>query len=220
MPAWICAFISSVNHVRILRTVKLGAFLLVLFPLGRLFWLALSDGLGANPVEFVIRSLGTWALVLLLLTLSMTPLRILSGNSWPLQFRRMLGLSAFFYACLHLLAYVGLDQWFDWTSIAGDIAKHPYVLAGFAGFLLLVPLAATSSQSMVRRLGHRWKTLHRLVYLVGMLGVLHYWWLVKKDVREPLIYAAVLGLLFAIRIVHYWRTNGVRSPKPLRSGAW
>lgn len=182
---------------------------MALLPLLRLLWLAFTDDLGSNPVEFVIRSLGTWTLVFLLVTLAVTPLRLIFGIKWLLQLRRMLGLFAFFYVCLHLLAYAGLDQWFDWQAITHDIAKHPYVLVGFAAFALLVPLAATSNQAMVRRLKERWQTLHKLVYLIAILGVTHYWWLVKKDVTEPVIYAFVLFLLLAIRVFYrypsFWR---------------
>lgn len=190
-----------------IKREKIFILILAMVPLMRLLWLALMDGLGANPVEFVIRSLGTWTLVMLLLTLAMTPLRLLSGLTWPIRHRRMLGLFTFFYASLHLLAYAGLDQWFDWDAISKDIVKHPYVLVGFSAFLLLIPLAITSSNVMIKRLGRRWKTLHRAVYLIGVLGVVHYWWLVKKDIREPMLYAAILILLLGIRIVHQWRTK-------------
>lgn len=194
-----------------IKNEKILIFILALMPLVRLLWLAHMDRLGANPVEFIIHSLGTWTLIMLLVTLTMTPLRLLTRMNWPIQQRRMLGLFTFFYACLHLLAYAGLDQWFDWGAISKDILKHPYVLVGFSAFLLLIPLAITSNKSMIKRLGRRWKTLHRAVYLVGLLGVVHYWWLVKKDIREPMLYAAILMLLLAIRIVHQWCTKaGVR----------
>lgn len=191
-----------------INKLKSSIFILATLPLLRLFYLALTDGLGANPVEFVIRSLGTWTLVMLLLTLSMTPLRLLMKTNWPIQLRRMLGLFTFFYACLHFLAYTGLDQWFDWHAITHDIAKHPYVLVGFSAFLLLIPLAATSTNAMIKKLGRNWKVLHRSVYLIGVLGVVHYWWLVKKDIREPLLYAAILAVLFGIRLVHRWHKQG------------
>lgn len=187
---------------QLIRNAKIAVFAIALLPLARLFWLAYTDDLGANPVEFVIRSLGTWTLVFLLVTLSVTPMRLLFGIKWPMQLRRMLGLYSFFYLCLHLLSYAGLDQWFDWQAIAHDIAKHPYVLVGFAAFLLMVPLAATSNKTMIRRLKQRWQALHRLVYLIAILGVTHYWWLVKKDVREPLVYATVLFVLLAIRLYY------------------
>lgn len=186
----------------LINKYKAVLFMLGLLPVARLIWLAASDGLGANPVEFVIHSLGTWTLVALLVTLGFTPLRLLSGIAWPLQLRRMCGLYAFFYGCLHMLAYAGLDQWFDWRAISHDVAEHPYVLVGFSALMLMVPLAATSNRAMIRRLGRRWQTLHRLVYLIAILGVTHFWWLVKQDIREPLIYALVLLLLLGVRIVY------------------
>jgi sulfoxide reductase heme-binding subunit YedZ len=183
-----------------IKKIKVVLFCAALLPLARLVWLAAVDDLGANPVEFVIRSLGTWTLVSLLATLSITPIRLITGLAWPVQLRRMLGLFAFFYASLHLLAYAGLDQWFDWRAIAHDIVKHPYVVVGFSAFLLMIPLALTSNRAAIRRLGQRWQVLHRLVYLIATLGVIHYWWLVKKDVSEPVIYASVLAVLLGIRL--------------------
>lgn len=196
-----------------LRLMKAGVFLLAVLPLARLIVLGLLDRLGGNPVEFVIHSTGTWTLVLLLLTLTMTPLRRLTGMKWPLALRRMLGLFSFFYAVLHVLAYVGLDQWFDWPSIVADVAKHRYVLVGLAGFLLLFSLAVTSTSGMVRRLGRHWQRLHRLVYLAGGLGVVHYLWLVKKDITQPLLYGTVLVVLLAARI----RPRGARIPTARRA---
>ena len=184
----------------LIRKIKIVIFIAALLPLTRLVVLAAMDDLGANPVEFIIRSLGTWTLVSLLATLSSTPIRLVTGIAWPVQLRRMLGLFAFFYASLHLLAYAGLDQWFDWRAIAHDIAKHPYVVVGFSAFLLMIPLAATSNRAAIRRLKQRWQALHRLVYVIAPLGIVHYWWLVKKDVTEPMIYAVVLAVLFGIRI--------------------
>lgn len=194
---------------RTLKIVKAVVFALALLPLMRLIALGFMDDLGANPVEFVIRSNGTWALTFLMMTLSITPLRKITGMNWLQALRRMLGLYAFFYAVLHFLSYVWLDQWFDWASIVKDVAKHRYVLVGFTGFLCLIPLAVTSTNAMMRRLGRNWQTLHRLVYVIGVLGVVHYWWLVKKDLTQPLIYAAVLGLLLAYRLLKAER-NGAR----------
>ncbi|ACT50568.1 sulfite oxidase heme-binding subunit YedZ [Methylovorus glucosotrophus] len=184
-----------------LGLIKAGLFLLALIPLARLLWLGMHDDLGANPIEFIERSTGTWALVILLVTLSFTPLRLLTGTAWPVQLRRMAGLFMFSYACLHITTYIWLDHWFDWQEIAKDIIKHPYVLVGFAAFVLSVPLALTSSNAMIKRLRQRWKTLHRLVYLVAIFAVLHFWWLVKKDITEPMLYALVLAALLAIRLV-------------------
>lgn len=187
---------------QLIKWYKAALFMVALLPLARLVWLAATDGLGANPVEFVIHSLGTWTLVSLLVTLGFTPLRLLTGIAWPLQLRRMCGLFVFFYGSLHLLAYGGLDQWFDWNAIGKDIVKHPYILVGFTAFVLLIPLAATSNRAMIRRLGKRWQTLHRLVYLIAILGVTHFWWLVKKDISEPLLYALVLLLLLGVRLYY------------------
>lgn len=183
-----------------LRTLKAGVFLICLLPLARLVYLGVAGGLGANPIEFVTRSTGTWALAGLMVTLSVTPLRRLTGLAGLIRYRRMLGLFAFFYACLHFVAYVWLDQFFDPAAIARDIVKRPFVTVGFAAFILLVPLAATSSHAMMRRLGRRWQQLHRLIYLIALLGVVHYLWLVKKDLTEPLIYGGVLALLLALRL--------------------
>lgn len=176
-------------------------FLACLIPLGRLIWLAFNDGLGANPIEFITRSTGTWTLVFLLLTLSITPLRRLTGRNALIRYRRMLGLFAFFYACLHFTTYIWLDQFFEWPAIVKDVIKRPFITVGFAAFALLIPLAVTSTQAMQRRLKRRWQQLHRLVYLIAICGVLHYWWLVKKDVTEPAWYALVLTLLLGFRLV-------------------
>lgn len=184
----------------VLRHLKTAVFLLALLPLIRLVALGVMDRLGTNPVEFVIRSNGTWTLTFLLITLSVTPLRNVTGMHWLLALRRMLGLFAFFYAVLHFLSYVWLDQWFEWGAIVKDVAKHRYVLVGFSAFLLLIPLAATSTGAMMRRLGKRWQTLHRMVYIIAILGVVHYWWLVKKDVTQPLIYAMALTVLLLARL--------------------
>lgn len=184
-----------------LGLIKAGLFLLALIPLIRLLWLGMHDDLGANPIEFIERSTGLWALIILLVTLAFTPLRLLAGTAWPVQLRRMAGLFMFFYACLHITTYVWLDHWFDWQEIGKDIIKHPYVLVGFTAFVLSVPLALTSSNAMIKRLRQRWKILHRLVYLVAIFAVLHFWWLVKKDITEPMLYALVLAALLGIRLV-------------------
>jgi sulfoxide reductase heme-binding subunit YedZ len=181
------------------RVAKPLLFLLCLTPFARLVWLGGNDGLGANPIEFITRSTGTWTLVGLLLTLGVTPLRRLSGWNGAIRYRRMLGLFAFFYAGLHFTTYVWLDQFFDPASIARDIVKRPFITVGFAAFVLLLPLALTSTQAMMRRLGRNWQRLHRLVYVVALLGVLHYLWLVKKDITQPLVYGAVLLFLLGLR---------------------
>ncbi|MFL9711387.1 sulfite oxidase heme-binding subunit YedZ [Methylobacillus sp. Pita1] len=187
--------------------IKRSIFILALLPLARLLWLGFTDRLGANPVEFIERSTGTWALVGLLLSLAVTPLRLLSGWGWLLSLRRMLGLFMFFYACLHFMAYLWLDHWFDWPEIAKDILKHPYVLVGFLALILSVPLAATSNDAMMRKLGKRWKTLHALSYPVAVLAVLHYLWLVKQDISQPVTYALILLGLLSIRIAYRVRNK-------------
>jgi len=184
----------------VLRNPKVWIALACLLPLLRLIGLGVSGGLGANPIEFITRSTGTWTLVELLVTLSVTPLRRLTGRADLIRYRRMLGLFSFFYACLHFVTYVWLDQFFEPAAIAKDIVKRPFITVGFSAFVLLIPLAATSNYAMMRRLGRRWQQLHRLVYPIALLGVIHYLWLVKKDMTEPLIYGAVLALLLAMRL--------------------
>lgn len=167
-------------------------------------WLTGSGGLGADPVAEIEHRLGIWALRLLLITLAVTPLRQLLGQPVLGRFRRMLGLYAFFYATLHLGAYLVLDLRGYWTQVFEEILKRPYITVGFAAWLLLVPLAATSTRAAIRRLGRNWARLHQLVYLVAILAVLHFWWLVKSDVREPLLYAAILTLLLGWRAWKKW----------------
>lgn len=190
---------ASLSH-RQMFWGKAAVWLLCLAPLSRLAYLGLSGGLGANPIEFITHSTGTWTLVGLLATLAITPLRSLSGLGWLIRFRRLFGLFAFFYACLHFTTYIWLDQFFDPASIARDIIKRPFITVGFAAFMLLIPLAATSNQRMMKKLGRNWQRLHRLVYVIAGLGVVHYWWLVKKDISQPLIYACVLAILLAMRL--------------------
>ncbi|HUW35684.1 MAG TPA: protein-methionine-sulfoxide reductase heme-binding subunit MsrQ [Rhodocyclaceae bacterium] len=189
---------------RQITTIKAILFALCLVPLVRLAWGAWRDALGANPIEFIQHSLGTWTLNFLLITLTVSPLRKFSGWHWLLRLRRMLGLFAFCYALLHLVSYLWLDQFFDWQAIAKDIVKRPFITVGMAAFILLIPLAATSSNAMIRRLGgRRWQQLHRSIYVITIFGVLHYWWLVKLDVTLPAIYAALLFLLLLVRA--FWR---------------
>ena len=192
-----------------LISLKVGIWIFALLPLARLFWLGLNDNLGANPVEFVERSTGTWALVFLLLTLTMTPIRLITGQVWQIQLRRMLGLWMFFYAFLHITAYIWLDYSFLWADILKDIIKHPYVIVGFSAFMLTIPLAATSNSYMIKRLKKNWKRLHQTIYVIAILAILHFWWLVKKDVTEPFYYAAVLILLLGIRLYYKYLANKV-----------
>lgn len=187
--------------------IKVCVFLLCLIPLTRLVWLGLNNDLSANPIEFIERSTGFWALFILLATLSLTPIRLITGLAWPIQLRRMLGLFMFFYACLHITSYIWLDFSFVWTDITNDIVKHPRILVGFAAFILTIPLAITSNDAMMRRLRQRWKQLHQLVYFIAILGVVHFWWLVKMDIREPLLYVCILVVLLGIRI--YYKKDSI-----------
>ena len=166
-------------------------------------WLAVGayrDALGANPIETITHETGVWALRFLLLSLAVTPLRRLFGWNQLVAYRRMLGLFAFSYAVLHLSTWVGLDHFFDWREMAADVVKRPYVTAGMTGLLCLLPLAITSTHGWIRRLGRRWTTVHRLAYVAALAGVIHYWWLVKADVRAPFWYAAVLAVLLGTRL--------------------
>lgn len=193
--------------------VKAVLFFVCLIPLGRLAWFAYSGGLGANPIEFITRSTGTWTLVFLLITLSVTPLRHLTGRNQLIRYRRLLGLFAFFYACLHFTTYIWLDQFFEWPAIVKDVIKRPFITIGFASFILLIPLAITSTHAMQRRLKRRWQQLHRAIYLIAIGGVVHYWWLVKKDITEPLLYAMALAVLLGFRLV-YWFIHRAPPARP------
>ncbi|MBU0752492.1 MAG: sulfoxide reductase heme-binding subunit YedZ [Gammaproteobacteria bacterium] len=187
-----------------LAAIKVALFLLCLLPLAWLGWGAWQDALGPNPIETIQRDLGIWTLNLLVATLCVTPLRRMSGWAWLGRLRRMIGLFAFFYALLHFLGYVWLDQFFDWNAIAKDIFKRPFITVGFAAFVLLIPLAATSNRFAIKRLGgRRWQTLHRAVYPIAIFGVIHYWWLVKRDVATPALYA--LAVLFLLGLRALWR---------------
>lgn len=190
---------------RQLTALKIGVFALCLFPLARMLWDGFNGGLGTNPIEEVTHRTGEWTLRLLLLTLTVTPLRRLSNFPQLLRVRRMLGLFTFFYACLHAITYFWLDQFFDPEGIVRDVIKRPFITAGFTAFVLLVPLAVTSTQAMMRRLGRRWQQLHRLVYAIAIVGVVHYWWLVKADVTDPAYYAGFLLLLLGYRVWFAWR---------------
>lgn len=182
--------------------IKALLFVLCLLPLAASLWQALS-GQAVNPVETLTRDSGSWALNLLLAGLAISPLRRLGAPGWLLRLRRMLGLYAFFYASVHLLIYLWLDQLFDWGAIGHDIIKRPFITVGMAAFALLLPLAITSTDGWLRRLKRRWGQLHRLVYPLAVLAVIHYLWLVKRDLTEPLLYAAVLALLLGLRL--WWR---------------
>jgi len=176
-------------------------FLLVCLPMMRLVLLAYRDALGANPIEALTRATGWWSLVFLLITLLVTPLRRVLQWPWLLRMRRTLGLSAFFYALAHFIAFIWFDHWFDWMAMFTDVIKRPFITMGFSAFVVLLPLALTSNNYMTRKLGaQRWQRLHRLAYLAPVIAVIHYWWLVKADVREPLYFAIVLALLLVWRV--------------------
>jgi sulfoxide reductase heme-binding subunit YedZ len=165
--------------------------------------LNITGTLGANPVEEILDRFGNWGLRFIMITLAVTPLRRLTGWNWLTRFRRMLGLFTFFYVLLHFLTWLILDQGVLLAAIIEDIAKRPFITIGFAAFLLLIALAATSTNGMRRRLGRRWQTLHNSVYVIAILGVWHYWWQVKQDITEPAIYAAILAVLLGLRL--WWR---------------
>ncbi|MBI3553424.1 MAG: sulfoxide reductase heme-binding subunit YedZ [Elusimicrobia bacterium] len=180
--------------------MKVLVFIAGLAPLVRLAWRGTHGSLGANPVQTVQFETGLWALRLLFATLGVTPLVRLTGRSELIRVRRMIGLFAFLYATLHFSTYLVLDMFFDWKAIWKDVAKHLWITAGFSAFVLMIPLAVTSTDAMIRRLGKRWGQLHRLIYPAAILGVIHFLWLVKKDKTEPLIYAAILAILLGYRI--------------------
>ena len=201
------------------RALKIAVFGLCLLPLTILVLQTFGVGglsLGANPIEELIHRLGKWGLRFLLITLAVTPLRKLTGWNWLLRFRRMLGLFAFFYALLHFMTYAGLDQRFDLAVIIEDIAERPYITIGMIALLLLLPLALTSTNGMMRRLGKRWQKLHRLVYVIAILGVWHFYWQVKLDTLEALIYAGILAVLLGFRLL-VWRRRTRRGAVGPRS---
>ncbi len=195
---------SSTRVVRFV--VKPVVFAAALVPLGLLVRAALSNRLGANPIEAITHTTGDWTLRLLLMTLAVTPLRWITGWNLLVRFRRMLGLFAFFYGALHLLTYVVLDKFFAWHEILRDVMHRRFIMVGALALTLLVPLAVTSTAGMIRRLGgRRWQALHRLIYVSAVAGVVHYWWLVKADISKPRAYALVLGGLLTVRLAVAWR---------------
>lgn len=207
--------VSAIGALSRRRLVWLAVFLACLVPLASLVWRFLADDLGSDPVETLIRSTGDWGIRFIVGGLMITPLRQMGWNA-PARFRRMIGLYAFFYVCLHLTTYLVVDQGLDLPSILGDILKRPYITVGMLAFVLLVPLAATSTAAMVRRLGARiWMMLHRLVYPIGVLAVIHYYLLVKADVTWPVIYGAILAFGLGWRLKEKLR----RRPRTLRTGA-
>ncbi|NMF90164.1 sulfite oxidase heme-binding subunit YedZ [Aromatoleum petrolei] len=207
-----------------LAAIKSALFALCLIPLAYYAQRWFDDALGANPIEAITRASGEWTLRFLLITLAVTPLRKLTGLNWLIRLRRTLGLFAFFYASLHFTTYVWLDQFFDLQAMARDIMKRPFITVGFAAFVLLVPLALTSNNYAIRRLGgRRWQSLHCSVYAIGILAIVHYWWLVKADILEPMIYGLILAALLGVR--GWWREQERRRqvttsmPPPRMPGA-
>ncbi len=191
---------------RQLQVIKTVVFLAALLPLVRLVWYGFADRLGANPVEFITRSTGDWTLYFLCLTLAVTPLRRLLQWPWLIRLRRMLGLFCFFYATLHFTTFLWFDHFFDLGEMWRDILKRPFIAIGFTAFVLLIPLAVTSSNAMVRRLGgRRWQWLHRLIYVIAPLGILHFWWMKagKNDFAEPILFGVIIAGLLLVRL--YWR---------------
>jgi len=199
------------------RYLKPVLFLACLLPLARLVWRGFHAGLGANPIEAITHSTGNWTLILLLVTLSITPLRKLTRQYWLIGWRRMLGLYAFFYGTLHLMTYVWLDKFFDIHEMLKDIAKRKFITAGMTAFVLMIPLALTSTKWAIRKLGKRWQMLHRLIYFSAAAGVIHYIWLVKADLKKPLEYAAVLGVLLLYRLVA-WITASAKRGSSVGAG--
>jgi len=195
------------------KWLKVLVFLLCLVPVGILGWRAVHGDLTANPIEFITHATGDWTLRFLLITLAITPLRMLLGLPELVRFRRMLGLFAFFYACLHFSTWLVLDKFFDISEIWKDVLKRRFITVGFAAFLLLIPLALTSTAGWIRRLGgKRWQALHRLIYLSAALGVIHYYWLVKSAVIRPLTYAAILAVLLLYRLIAWLANRRRRAP--------
>jgi sulfoxide reductase heme-binding subunit YedZ len=190
-----------VNSFLTSKWTKVLVFALCLVPLGMLAWRALHGDLTANPIEFITHTTGDWTLRFLIITLAVTPLRKILHLPQLIRFRRMLGLFAFFYACLHFSTWIGLDKFFDWAEMWKDVEKRRFITVGFTGFVLMIPLAITSTAGWIRRLGgKRWRMLHRAIYLSAVAGVIHYYWLVKSDVRKPLEYAFVVIILLAWRL--------------------
>jgi len=201
------------------RYLKPAVFLACLVPLASLVWKGFHGGLGANPIEKITHTTGDWTLTFLLITLSITPLRKLTRQYWLIGWRRMLGLFAFFYGTLHLMTWVWLDKFFDVHEMLADVAKRRFITAGMTAFALMIPLALTSTKGSIRKLGgKRWQALHRLIYCSAAAGVIHYIWLVKADLRKPLEYAAVLGVLLAYRVA-VWMIARASKPRTVVGSA-
>lgn len=189
--------------------LKAGVFILALLPFTRLVLLGFLDKLSANPIEFITRSSGDWTLYLLCLTLAIMPLRKIAGWSWLSSLRRMLGLFTFFYASLHFITFIWFDHFFDLEAMWKDILKRPFITVGFTAFVLLLPLAVTSTNKIMKRLGRRWKMLHRLIYPIAVLAILHFWWMRagKQNFAQPILFGSIIILLLASRVIFWWRSN-------------
>jgi methionine sulfoxide reductase heme-binding subunit len=208
--------VPNVHRLLSNKWTKVAVFVICLAPLGTLVYRALQGLLGANPVEFLQHATGLWTLRFLIFTLTITPLRKILKLPELIRFRRMLGLFAFFYVCLHFLTYIGPDQSFDLAAMWKDVEKRRYITVGFLGFVLLIPLAITSTAGWIRRLGgKRWQMLHRSIYMAAICGVIHYYWLVKSDVRNPLFYGALVSILLLWRLGDWFLNRGrLTAPKP------
>ena len=206
------------------KWTKVFVFILCAMPAAQLLWRALHDDLGPNPIELITHFTGDFILIFLVLTLSITPARKILRLPELIRFRRMLGLFAFFYACLHFSTWIGLDKFFDLREMLHDVRKRPFITVGFTGFVLLIPLALTSTAGWIRRLGgRRWQALHRLIYASAAAGVIHYYWLVKSDIRKPVMYGALVTLLFLYRVGIWLQRRRARSrrrpPVPVEAEA-
>jgi sulfoxide reductase heme-binding subunit YedZ len=199
-----------------LAAIKSVLFVLALLPFARIVWLIVQQ-VPVEPVEFVTHGTGDWALYLLCATLAVTPLRRLTGRNWLIRLRRMLGLYVFFYALMHFLTFLWADHQFDFGAMWKDVLKRPFITVGFIAFVLLLPLAATSTNAMIKRLGRRWAQLHRLIYLIAPLAILHYWWMKagKHNFEQPIVWGTVVAVLLGLRV--YWSWSRTRSPATSRS---
>jgi len=209
---------ASLNATQ-LRRLKIILFIAATLPFLRLVVYTINDWLGANPVEFITHNTGDWTLYFLCITLAVTPLRRLTGWNWLVRLRRMIGLFAFFYASLHFLTFLWFDHFFDVAEMLKDVVKRPFITVGFAAFVLLIPLASTSTNAMIKRLGgKRWQLLHRLIYLIAPLGILHYWWMKagKNDFSQPIVFGLIVAALLLARV--YWRFGQRTAGAPRATG--
>jgi len=193
------------------KFIKVALFALALLPAARLLLFGFTDRLGANPIEFITRSSGDWTLYFLCITLAVTPLRRFTNWNWLIKLRRMLGLFAFFYASLHFTTFLWFDHFFDVAEMLKDVVKRPFITVGFIAFILLIPLALTSTNGMIRRLGgKRWQWLHRSLYAIAMLGILHFWWMRagKHNFEKPILFGSLVAALLLVRVYFAWRNRG------------